>query len=86
MTYRPELTKRSAGPIVNLLRMPHRPMPDRAVVAIPRSFADMILVCAGTPARRKLSSTRLAARPTPAVRRDARGSSHCDQSERAYTG
>jgi hypothetical protein len=34
-------------------------MPDRAVVAIPRSFADMILVCAATPARRKLSSTRL---------------------------
>jgi hypothetical protein len=31
-------------------------MPDRAVVAIPRSFADMILVCAGTPARRKLPS------------------------------
>jgi hypothetical protein len=105
MIYRPELTKRPAGPIVNLPRMPHertrvgrrtasrreagpqaRPMPDRAVVAIPRSFADMILVCAGTPARRKLSSTRLAARPTPAVRRDARGSSHCDQSERAYTG
>jgi hypothetical protein len=56
MTYRPELTKRSAGPIVNLLRMPHRPMPDRAVVAIPRSFADMILVCAGTPARRKVPS------------------------------